>query len=115
MKEVIEEFTSVILKFTVHREGIKGVKEIERCQIIFIDATRLVVYQSVQGTKFKYSYQWMDSENRTLYRWDNTPHFPQFSTFPFHRHVGEFEIAEPFEQVDLKAVLEFITPQLSAT
>jgi hypothetical protein len=55
----------------------------------------------------------MNNQNQTIFRWDNTPHFPNFSSFPFHRHVGQNEIAEPFPKVSLEDVLHFIENLLS--
>lgn len=108
MNEIILQYEALILDFSTNREGVEGEKEIERCEIIFKDNSRLVVYEATQSSKFKYSYQWMNAQNKTIFRWDNTAHFPSFDTFPYHRHVGENEIAEPFQKVNLEAVLLFI-------
>ncbi len=113
MNEIIFNFSDIIQDFSTSKEGIIGEKEIERAIILFIDSTRLVVCEAKKGTKFKYSYHWMSDRNKTLYRWDNTPHFPAFSTFPCHRYVGELEIAESFAKVSLEDVLLFIANQLS--
>ena len=108
MNEIIQQFQALIFDFSTSKEGVEGEKEIERCEIIFKDNSRLVVYEATKTSKFKYSYQWMNAQNQTIFRWDNTAHFPDFDTFPFHRHVGENEIAEPFQKVNLEDVLLFI-------
>ena len=113
--DIIENFSAIILDFSTSTEGVAGLKEIERCQIIFVDNSRLVVYQCKQPQRFKYSYQWMNPQNQTLYRWDNTPHFPNFSTFPFHRHIGKDEIPEPFQFVSFEDALIFIDTKINLT
>jgi hypothetical protein len=113
MNDIIAQFAEIIQDFSTSKEGVIGEKEIERSIIIFTNNTRLVVYEATTGTKFKYSYQWMNNQNQTIFRWDNTPHFPNFSSFPFHRHVGQNEIAEPFPKVSLEDVLHFIENLLS--
>lgn len=114
MNEVIEKFSSLILHVVAAKEGIPGEKEIQRCDITFINHSRLIVYESVQRAKFKYSYHWQNADNVTIYRWDNAPHFPQFNTFPFHRHSGEVETAEAFNKVSLEDVLLFISSVIIA-
>ncbi|AQG81114.1 toxin-antitoxin system TumE family protein [Spirosoma montaniterrae] len=112
MNEAVEPFSSFIRlsRFAIEQAG---PKRIERCELVFIDDTRLVGYESRMGAKFKYTYQWMNSDNQTLCRWDNTPHFPQFNTYPFHRHVGIDETAEPFANVSLADVVAFVTQQIA--
>ena len=57
----------------------------------------------------------MIATNQTIYRCDNTPHFPEFDTYPYHRHVGSDEIAEPFSAVSLTDVLTFIATHIGQT
>jgi hypothetical protein len=112
MNEIIEKFSSIIIDFIIVKEGITGEKEIQRCEITFINHSRLMVYESVQRTKFKYSYHWLNPNNITIFRWDNAPHFPNLKTFPFHRHVGENENAEAFDKISLEDVLLFISKHI---
>ncbi|MBD2753680.1 toxin-antitoxin system TumE family protein [Spirosoma validum] len=112
MNELLIEFAAIIEVHTIELETGPGSKVIERCVFIFKDSSRLVTYESRKGSKFKYGYQWMNTENQTIYRWDNTPHFPDFDTFPYHRHLGPDELPEPFPQVSLTDVLNFIASQL---
>ncbi len=94
-------------------------KVVLRCQLALNNGSRLICYKSWTekngSIKYKYSFQWMSENDSTLFRWDNTPHFPEFDTFPFHRHVGPDEIAEPFQEVNLEDVLFFIAAQLLPT
>lgn len=113
MKEVVNPFAPVILSARFIIERASGQKLVERCELELIDGSRLVAYESRTGMKFKYGYQWMNKDDQTLYRWDNVTHFPQFETYPYHRHVGAVETAEPFPMVSLHEVLLFITDQLA--
>lgn len=112
MNELILEFDAIIDSHTIELETGPGSKTIERCLFVFKDTSRLATYESRKGTKFKYGYQWLTASNQTIYRWDNTPHFPNFDTFPSHRHVGSNETPEPFPAVSLADVLAFIAGQL---
>lgn len=112
MNEVVSQFAEFIRSSRFDTER-AGQKTVERCEIVFKDNSRLVAYESVTGTKSKYAYQWMNPANETIYRWDNTPHFPQFATYPYHRHVGPSEIAEPFPIISLTDVFHFITEQIT--
>ncbi|RRB00926.1 toxin-antitoxin system TumE family protein [Larkinella rosea] len=115
MIEVIETFAAIISTYQHNVENSPGTKTVVRCQITFIDHSRLVTYESRKDDKFKYGYQWMNPGNETLFRWDNTPHFPEFKTYPFHRHIGPSEIAESFPAVSLADVLQFIADRINAT
>ncbi|GAB3925147.1 toxin-antitoxin system TumE family protein [Larkinella terrae] len=115
MIEVIETFAAIVSTYQHTVENSPGTKTVERAQITFIDHSRLVAYESRKGDKFKYGYQWMNPDNETIFRWDNTPHFPEFTTFPFHRHIGSSEIAESFPAVSLADVLQFISDQIIAS
>jgi len=41
-----------------------------------------------------YSYHCMNLMGPSVIRWDNTPHFPDLSGFPHHKHIGPNELAE---------------------
>ena len=34
-----------------------------------------------------YRYHFQNKENRLIFRYDNTPHFPELDSFPHHKHV----------------------------
>jgi len=113
MKEAVGQFTPIILSARFVTERASGQKLVERCEVELIDGSRLVAYESRTGAKVKYGYQWMDKDDQTIYRWDNATHFPLFDTFPYHRHNGPAEIAEPFPIISLNEVLRFIADQLA--
>lgn len=40
-----------------------------------------------------YRYHCQDDANRLLFRYDDTPHFPDLDTFPHHKHIGQIVIS----------------------
>ena len=54
----------------------------------------------------KYSYYWLDEENKLIIGWDNSPHHKELKTFPNHKHVGKKAL--PSSKVKLEHVLESI-------
>ncbi len=114
MSLTVSDFSSVIVEYTTTTEDSPGQKRVERGRITFIDGSRLVTYESRKGSRFKYGYQWMNPADETIFRWDNTPHFPEFATFPHHRHVGADEVAEPHAFVSLVDVLTIIAQRITS-
>lgn len=107
MKEIVEPFTAIIRSTHFEIEKVPDQKLTERCTVVFMDGSRLAAYESRTGNKLKYGYHWMNEDDQTMYRWDNATHFPQFDTYPYHRHVGIDERAERWPFVTLSEVLQF--------
>ena len=40
-----------------------------------------------------YRYHYQDAQNQLIFRYDNTPHFPDLSSFPHHKHLPTQVIA----------------------
>ena len=40
-----------------------------------------------------YRYHFQDNENKLIFRFDNTPHFPHLETFAHHKHLIDTVIA----------------------
>ena len=51
-----------------------------------------------------YRYHCQDSQNRLIFRYDSTPHFPSLSSFPHHKHLPE-EVIDS-DRPDLPTVVE---------
>ncbi|MBD3308203.1 hypothetical protein GF339_17285 [candidate division KSB3 bacterium] len=64
------------------------------CRLDFIEVKDIDVQ-----AKIKYRYQYMDSYQELVFRYDNAPHHQQLKTFPHHKHLpypyGEQESEEP--------------------
>ncbi len=50
-----------------------------------------------------YRYHCQDEQNRLIFRYDSTPHFPDLSSFPHHKHLPSDVIAS--QKPDIKQVL----------
>ena len=69
---------------------------------------------TIQETQwFEYGYQWINSKNELIIRWDNTPHHSHIITFPFHQHIGSSENIQPSEAMTLSKVLTHIEPLIT--
>ncbi len=61
-----------------------------------------------QMTVVTYSYHWADTLGALIQRWDNTPHFPALSHFPYHSHTGPGNTPSPAQPITLFTVLDEI-------
>jgi hypothetical protein len=48
-----------------------------------------VITENENVNHLGYRYHFQDDENKVLFRYDNTPHFPELETFPNHKHLEE--------------------------
>ena len=63
-----------------------------RASLYFVDGTVLHFREFVnvqQGSeRYMYVYQYQRADGTLVFRYDNTPHFPDLSSFPHHKHHG---------------------------
>ncbi len=61
-----------------------------RGDLVFVDGSRLHVREHIaldeRIERFTYVYQYVTSDNRLVFRYDNTDHHRHLSTFPHHKH-----------------------------
>ncbi len=50
-----------------------------------------------------YRYHFQNSQNNLVFRYDNTPHFPEINSFPHHKHLKDNVVA-----VDKPSILKVI-------
>jgi len=50
-----------------------------------------------------YRYHFQDRQNNLVFRYDNTPHFPEINSFPHHKHLKDNIVA-----VDKPSILKVI-------
>ncbi len=85
-------------------------EEMLKLTLVLNDGTTLrVVERRQRGTLTRYSYYWLDTENRLKIGWDNAPHHEHLANFPHHKHIGERAIRKASYEVcleDVMAVLE---------
>jgi hypothetical protein len=80
-----------------------------RIRIRFQTGHILEVNESIIGEKdqiihLDYRYHFQDTKNNMVFRYDNTPHFPELATYPHHKHLPEEVI--PFDQPSISEVIE---------
>lgn len=52
-----------------------------------------------------YVYQYQKADGALVFRYDNTPHFPDLFSFPHHKHLGSEVNVMAALPPDLKSVL----------
>lgn len=62
--------------------------------LIFQDGSKLSVFEFLRYSnktvnREKYRYQFMDSKDNEIFRYDNAPHHKSVTSFPHHKHIGE--------------------------
>jgi len=56
--------------------------------------------------KIRYAYHYQNKDGEIIFRYDNSPHYPDINTYPHHKHVGSQ--IEPAEIHDLSEILREI-------
>jgi len=59
----------------------------------FYDRSQLSIRERVDTersypSRIHYSYHYCDTRGVTIFRYDNSPHYPTLSTHPDHKHIG---------------------------
>jgi hypothetical protein len=112
VREIIEALQNnpVIKSYQISEYFEEESAEFIRLQVFIKDGSVLHVKEFSSLGKSKYSYNWQDTNGRLILRWDNSPHYPEMATFPYHLHEkGEIF---PSDRVFINQVLEEITLRL---
>lgn len=80
-----------------------------RARLYFVDGAVLHFREFVNVQhdieRYMYVYQYQKADGTLVFRYDNTPHFPNLFNFPHHKHIGsEVNVLEA-SPPDLKSVL----------
>jgi len=94
-----------IVKLSPHTGYLEG-------KIEFIDRSTLFIFEFLLGKgekviKDKYRYNYLNEKNELIFRYDNAPHFPDFTTFPHHKHLNQDKVEESKEP-NVKKIIEKI-------
>ena len=62
-----------------------------------------------QVMEIDYRYHFQDEQNNLIFRYDNTPHFPDLPSFPHHKHLPDRVISceQPNIELVIRDVMEF--------
>jgi hypothetical protein len=83
-----------------------------RAHIRFYDNSTLYAAEDLESTgergiqRLEYAFHYQASDNALIFRYDNSPHYPDLLTFPSHKHTPDGVIAA--EPPDLADVLREI-------
>lgn len=58
--------------------------------------------------RYMYAYHYQSPDGIMIFRYDNTPHFPNLTTFPHHKHEGSESNVTASVAKDIQAVLNEI-------
>ena len=72
-----------------------------------LEMNEAVIVENNVLTFLDYRYHCQDRHNTLIFRYDSTPHFPDLSSFPHHKHLPKDVIA--CEKPDLIQVLQEVT------
>ncbi|MEE4604655.1 MAG: DUF6516 family protein [Desulfobacteraceae bacterium] len=51
------------------------------------EVNEAIVIEANQLKHLDYRYHFQDQQNNLIFRYDNTPHFPDLKSFPHHKHL----------------------------
>ncbi len=95
-----ESYVEEIL--TVERANLRIRLRFENGNLLEINEALLVENGTLKTLGYRYHLQSADSE--LMFRYDNTPHFPDLPSFPYHKHLRDAAVAS--SKPDLLDVLQ---------
>lgn len=96
----VEQFSAIIL--SPERANLRLRVRIELRYLLAVSEALTVVDDQVLHVDYRYHFQ--DDGNNLIFRYDSTPHFPDLSSFPHHKHLPDSVIA--CEKPDIAQVLQ---------
>jgi hypothetical protein len=69
-----------------------------------MELNEAIICEENQIMHVGYRYHFQDRKNSLVFRYDDTPHFPELGTYPHHKHTAEGTVA--VRQPTIFAVIE---------
>ncbi len=69
-----------------------------------LEINEAVVVEDNSLVSLDYRYHCQDENNRLIFRYDSTPHFPDLSSFPHHKHLPDTVI--PSDKPDIDEIIK---------
>jgi len=66
-----------------------------------LSISEALVFVDDQITVIDYRYHFQDGQNNLIFRYDNTPHFPNLLSFPHHKHLADQVISCNQPNIDM--------------
>ena len=110
IKQILEEFADLIVNTQIltAKEGEDDGLFQYKLLLKLKNGNRLIIDERMTRLGYRYSYQWMESDNTLIIRWDDAPHTHEVATMPHHKHVGSNENVQSSEEMNTRKVLQFI-------
>jgi hypothetical protein len=90
-----------------------------RGEIYFLDGSLLHIREFVNVEhgveRYTYAYHYQRADSSLVFRYDDTPHFPDLPSFPHHKHEHSEANVMPSTPQDLEAVLAEIHHLVAAS
>ncbi|MTW22883.1 toxin TumE [Allochromatium palmeri] len=96
---VIDAYVEELL--TPARANLRIRLRFDNGRLLEINEALVVEQGALQHLDYRYHCQ--DRDNRLVFRYDSTPHFPDLPGFPFHKHLPDDTL--PAERPTIAAVL----------
>ena len=81
----VEQFNVTIL--TPERANLKLRVRFKGKYLLAISEALVIINNQI--TQIDYRYHFQDEKNELIFRYDSTPHFPDLSSFPHHKHLPD--------------------------
>jgi hypothetical protein len=79
------------------------------------DGTTLRVAERwYSNSLMRYSYYWLDAEDKLKIGWDNSPHHDELDNFPHHKHLGQQAEMVPSYETSLEAVMLVVEAEITS-
>jgi hypothetical protein len=70
-----------------------------------LEVNEAIVIEANQLKHLGYRYHFQDQQNNLIFRYDNTPHFPDLKSFPHHKHLKD-KVEDSVEPLILNIIKE---------
>ena len=92
MERTILDFKAIINSYTIFKKAYSEKQGYIKGEILLKNNSQFCFIE-VKNTelqeKIKYRYQYMDKDNKSIFRYDNAYHHRELTTFPHHKHIGD--------------------------
>ena len=102
----VERYTEEIL--TPERVNLRLRLRFDKGYLLEIHEAVIIARQDLVHLDYRYHCQ--DEQNRLVFRYDSTPHFPNLASFPHHKHLPDSVIIS--ERPDISYVVQEVMAQL---
>jgi len=86
-----------------------------KATVTFVNDSQLCIREFIDGRlrKIDYAYHYQDSDGKLVFRYDNTPHHADVTTFPHHKHVSDKPKPQPTREKTVIDVVSEIAKTIS--